>query len=163
MRKTLLALALLALPFAATAQTKIAATPPMGWNSWNHFAKQGHDKDVRAPPTPSSPPACGSRLHLRQHRRHLEGKRDAQGNIHANSKFPDMKALADYVHSKGLKIGIYSWPGPRTCGGYSAATGTKSRMRRPTQTGASTTSSTTSAATARSCRRGAPATRSSTP
>ena len=40
-----------------------------------------------------------------------EGERDAQGNIQSNSKFPDMKALADYVHSKGLKIGIYSSPG----------------------------------------------------
>ena len=44
-----------------------------------------------------------------------EGERDAQGVIHTNKKFPDMKALADYVHSKGLKIGIYSSPGPATC------------------------------------------------
>jgi alpha-galactosidase len=44
--------------------------------------------------------------------------RDAQGNIGTNNKFPDMKALADYVHSKGLKIGIYSSPGPKTCAGY---------------------------------------------
>ena len=47
-----------------------------------------------------------------------EGKRDAQGNIQSNEKFPDMKALADYVHCKGLKIGIYSSPGPKTCAGY---------------------------------------------
>ena len=47
-----------------------------------------------------------------------QGERDAQGVLHPNSKFPDMKALADYVHSKGLKIGIYSGPGPKTCGGY---------------------------------------------
>ncbi len=47
-----------------------------------------------------------------------QGKRDAQGNIQGNEKFPDMKALADYVHSKGLKIGIYSSPGPKTCAGY---------------------------------------------
>ena len=52
-------------------------------------------------------------FHLRQYRRHLgKRKRDAQGNIQSNSKFPDMKALADYVHSKGLKAGIYSSPGP---------------------------------------------------
>ncbi len=38
--------------------------------------------------------------------------------LHANEKFPDMKALADYVHSKGLKLGIYSSPGPQTCGHY---------------------------------------------
>ncbi len=40
-----------------------------------------------------------------------------------NAKFPDMKALADYVHSKGLKIGIYSGPGPKTCGGYEGSLG----------------------------------------
>ena len=39
----------------------------------------------------------------------------ASGVLHTNSKFPDMKALADYVHSKGLKIGLYSSPGPKTC------------------------------------------------
>jgi alpha-galactosidase len=52
-----------------------------------------------------------------------EGVRDAQGNLQANHKFPDMKALADYVHSKGLKLGIYSSPGPRTCGSYPASYG----------------------------------------
>ena len=39
-----------------------------------------------------------------------EGGRDQAGNIATNEKFPNMKALADYVHSKGLKIGIYSSP-----------------------------------------------------
>jgi alpha-galactosidase len=43
--------------------------------------------------------------------------------IHTNSKFPDMKALADYVHSKGLKIGIYSGPGTKTCAGFPASLG----------------------------------------
>jgi len=47
-----------------------------------------------------------------------EGDRDSNGVLRSNKKFPDMKALADYVHSKGLKIGIYSSPGPRTCAGY---------------------------------------------
>jgi len=49
--------------------------------------------------------------------------RDASGHIRANKKFPDMKGLADYIHSKGLKIGIYSSPGPRTCGGYEGSYG----------------------------------------
>jgi alpha-galactosidase len=44
--------------------------------------------------------------------------RDSQGNITTNNKFPDMKALSAYVHSKGLKLGIYSSPGPKTCAGY---------------------------------------------
>ena len=52
-----------------------------------------------------------------------EGERDANGVLHTNSKFPDMKALADYVHSKGLKIGIYSSPGPKTCAGYDGSLG----------------------------------------
>jgi len=49
--------------------------------------------------------------------------RDANGKITGNARFPDMKALADYVHSKGLKIGIYSSPGPQVCGGYQGSYG----------------------------------------
>jgi alpha-galactosidase len=49
--------------------------------------------------------------------------RDANGNITTNNKFPDMKALADYVHGKGLKLGIYSSPGPKTCAGYEGSFG----------------------------------------
>jgi len=52
-----------------------------------------------------------------------EGERDAKGNIQTNKKFPDMKALANYVHSKGLKLGIYSSPGPNTCAGYEGSYG----------------------------------------
>jgi alpha-galactosidase len=47
-----------------------------------------------------------------------QGKRDEKGFIHPNERFPDMKALADYIHSKGLKFGIYSSPGPKTCAQY---------------------------------------------
>jgi alpha-galactosidase len=49
--------------------------------------------------------------------------RDADGMINANKKFPDMKALSDYVHGKGLKLGIYSSPGPLTCAGFTACYG----------------------------------------
>jgi len=52
-----------------------------------------------------------------------EQGRDANGRITTNRKFPNMKALADYVHSKGLKIGIYSSPGPFTCAGYEGSYG----------------------------------------
>ncbi len=52
-----------------------------------------------------------------------EGERDAEGNIQANSKFPDMKALADFVHSKGLKLGIYSSPGAKTCAKFEGSLG----------------------------------------
>ena len=44
--------------------------------------------------------------------------RDVEGNLRSNLNFPDMEALADYVHSQGLKIGIYISPGPLTCGGF---------------------------------------------
>jgi len=44
-----------------------------------------------------------------------QGKRDEKGYLHPNERFPDMKALGDYIHSKGLKFGLYSSPGPRDC------------------------------------------------
>lgn len=104
----------------ATAQVKnLAPTPPMGWNSWNHFGDNLTDKDVRA--AADAMVASGMRdagyiyINIDDG---WEGSRDAGGYIHANSKFPDMKALSDYVHSKGLKLGIYSSPGPKTCEGY---------------------------------------------
>ncbi len=40
-----------------------------------------------------------------------------RGVLHPNERFPDMKALGDYIHSKGLKFGIYSSPGAKTCAG----------------------------------------------
>ena len=96
----------------------------MGWNSWNHFADKIDDATVRA--QADAMVASGLRdagyvyVNIDDT---WEGKRDAQGFIHPNAKFPDMKALADYVHSKGLKLGIYSSPGPRTCAGYEGSLG----------------------------------------
>jgi len=52
-----------------------------------------------------------------------QGQRDASGRIHPNERFPDMKALADYVHSRGLKLGIYSGPGPKTCAQFEGSLG----------------------------------------
>jgi alpha-galactosidase len=52
-----------------------------------------------------------------------QGERDATGFIHPNAQFPDMKGLADYLHSKGLKLGIYSSPGPKTCDRYEGSYG----------------------------------------
>jgi len=103
---------------------EVAVTPPMGWNSWNHFAEKVTDADVRA--AADTIVASGMRdagyIYVNVDDS-WEGDRDAQGNIHSNSKFPDMKALGDYVHSKGLKFGIYSSPGPKTCGGYEGSYG----------------------------------------
>jgi alpha-galactosidase len=101
---------------------KTAATPPMGWNSWNHFAGNVTDKDVRdaADALVASGMRDAGYVYVNIDDT-WEGERDAQGVIHSNKKFPDMKALADYVHSKGLKLGIYSSPGPKTCAGYEAS------------------------------------------
>jgi alpha-galactosidase len=103
---------------------KLAATPPMGWNSWNHFAGKVTDADVRAAADAmvSSGMRDAGYIYVNIDDT-WEGPRDARGNITSNSKFPDMKALADYVHSKGLKLGIYSSPGPKTCAGYPGSYG----------------------------------------
>jgi alpha-galactosidase len=119
MRTTFLSLTLLALPIAASAQTQLAATPAMGWNSWNHFATRVTDQDVRRAADAIVATGMKDAGYIYVNIDDAwEDKRDAQGNIIPNSKFPDMKALADYVHGKGLKLGIYSSPGPKTCGGY---------------------------------------------
>jgi alpha-galactosidase len=52
-----------------------------------------------------------------------EGTRNTNGNLHSNEKFSDMKALRDYVHGKGLKLGIYSSPGPETCARFEGSMG----------------------------------------
>ena len=111
-----------ALPLPAPAVVPpngLALTPPMGWNSWNHFGDRVDDAVVRetADALVSSGLAAAGYIYVNIDDT-WEGERDAQGNIVANAKFPDMKALADYVHQRGLKLGIYSSPGPRTCGGY---------------------------------------------
>ncbi len=97
----------------------LAKTPPMGWNSWNLFQSKVDDQTVRtmADAMVSSGMRDAGYVYVNIDDT-WEGIRDAQGNLAGNHKFPDMKALADYVHSKGLKLGIYSSPGPRTCGGY---------------------------------------------
>jgi alpha-galactosidase len=102
----------------------IAATPPMGWNSWNHFHSTIDDKTVRAQADAmvSSGMRDAGYIYINIDDT-WEGERDTQGNIQTNSKFPDMKALADYVHSKGLKLGIYSSPGAKTCAGYEGSLG----------------------------------------
>jgi alpha-galactosidase len=120
-----LLLVLFLMPSTLLAQTStLAATPPMGWNSWNLFAGKVTDKDVRA--TADAMVSSGMKdagyLYVNIDDT-WQGERDAQGNIQANSKFPDMKALADYVHSKGLKIGIYSSPGSKTCAKYEGSYG----------------------------------------
>ena len=116
--------AAMSLAGAAHAAGGAAMTPPMGWNSWNHFEAKIDDATVRAQAdamVKSGLAAAGYRyINIDDT---WEGERDAQGVIHPNKKFPDMKALADYVHGKGLKLGIYSSPGAKTCAGYEGSLG----------------------------------------
>jgi alpha-galactosidase len=103
---------------------KLAATPPMGWNSWNWFAGKVTDQDIRqaADLMVSSGMRDAGYIYVNIDDT-WEGQRDANGVLHTNDKFPDMKALADYVHSKGLKLGIYSSPGDKTCARYEGSLG----------------------------------------
>ncbi|MGD0730660.1 MAG: glycoside hydrolase family 27 protein [Terracidiphilus sp.] len=111
-------------PIHAVPYNGLAKTPPMGWNSWNLFEGKIDYQTVRtmADAMVSSGMRDAGYIYVNIDDT-WEGVRDAQGNLQANHKFPDMKALADYVHSKGLKLGIYSSPGPRTCAGYPASYG----------------------------------------
>ena len=97
----------------------LANTPPMGWSSWNSFGTQIDDELVRN--IADAMVASGMRdagyvyVNIDDG---WQGTRDAEGNLHGNAHFPDMRALADYIHSKGLKLGVYSSPGKLTCDGY---------------------------------------------
>jgi alpha-galactosidase len=118
------ALFILAAPLLQAQTPNIAATPPMGWNSWNHFHRNVDDATIRA--QAEAMVSSGMRdagytyINIDDT---WEGERDSSGVIHTNSKFPDMKALADFVHSKGLKIGIYSSPGAKTCAKFEGSLG----------------------------------------
>jgi alpha-galactosidase len=108
----------------APAAQQVALTPPMGWNSWNYFAGKVDDKGVRAAADQIVATGMKDAGYVYVNIDDTwEGERDANGVLQTNEKFPDMKALADYVHSKGLKIGIYSGPGSKTCAGYAASLG----------------------------------------
>lgn len=98
---------------------KLALTPPMGWNSWNVWGTSVDDRKVRAAADAMMKSGLAnfgfSYVNIDDA---WEGVRDESGVLNTNEKFPDMRALADYVHAYGLKLGIYSSPGPKTCGGY---------------------------------------------
>jgi alpha-galactosidase len=110
----------------------IALTPPMGWNSWNCFARTVSAEKIKS----AADAMVSSGLvnhgwsyvniddywqnHLPTDEKTLQDLvrpfRDERGVIASNVRFPDMKGLADYIHDRGLKAGIYSSPGPTTCG-----------------------------------------------
>ena len=104
----------------------LAMTPPMGWNSWNKFACDVNEEIVRK--TADAMVSSGMRDAGYEYvviDDCWHGKRDSSGFITADAqRFPSgMKALADYIHSKGLKFGIYSDAGRLTCGGRPGSQG----------------------------------------
>jgi alpha-galactosidase len=123
-------------PFKIVCGDTLALTPHMGWNSWyvweshvtdtimraaadamvsngmiNHGYQYVNIDDCWAVHPGSNDPSLGG------------DPRDPQGMVNPNKRFPDMKALTDYIHAKGLKAGIYTSPGPTTCGGHVGAFG----------------------------------------
>jgi alpha-galactosidase len=122
-----LLVALLA-PAGAAAQKfeDLAATPPMGWNSWNHFGCDVDERLIRE--TAEAMVASGMReagYEFVNIDDCWHGERDERGFIRPHpERFPSgMKALADYVHSLGLKLGIYSDAGWKTCAGRPGSRG----------------------------------------
>lgn len=95
---------------------QLALTPPLGWNSWNIWAEKITAKQVLE----AAQALIDSGLADKGYQ-YLniddgwQGQRDAAGVLQPSTKFGDMKALADAVHALGLKLGIYSSPGPETC------------------------------------------------
>jgi alpha-galactosidase len=97
----------------------LARTPPMGWNSWNVWGPAVDADKVLA--AAEALERSGLAAHGYQYvviDDAWEGARDAAGVLRPNEKFPDMRALADAVHARGLKLGIYSSPGTKTCQGF---------------------------------------------
>lgn len=109
----------------------LALTPPMGWNSWNCWGltvDAGKVLDAAKAFVHSGLKDHGWTYINVDDGWEIKGdspapKRSAEGMILTNDKFPDMKGLGDSIHSLGLKFGIYSSPGPLTCGGYTASFG----------------------------------------
>ncbi len=98
----------------------LALTPPMGWNSWNCWGLSVDDGKVRAAADAfiNSGLADHGWTNINIDDGWEAPERTKKGEIITNEKFPDMNALSGYVHSKGLKLGIYSSPGAETCGGF---------------------------------------------
>jgi alpha-galactosidase len=105
----------------------LALTPPMGWNSWNTFQTNINEKMVMemADDMVKSGMRDAGYIYLVLDDGWMAKERDADGNLIADPvKFPKgMKHVADYVHSKGLKFGLYNCAGTKTCGGYPGTRG----------------------------------------
>ena len=106
--------------FTIRCGSKIALTPPMGWNSWNCWGLSvTQDKVISsAKALIEKGLADYGYAYMNIDDGWEAPERNADGTIAVNEKFPSMKDLGDWLHSEGLKFGIYSSPGDRTCGGY---------------------------------------------
>ena len=114
---------------ASSAQSQqLSPTPPMGWSSW--YALHTNISDAAVREAADALVSSGLRdkgyvyVNLDDG---WEGARDASGHIQAGAKFPDMKALAAYLHSRGLRFGIYSSPAKRTPAGFTGSFGHESQ------------------------------------
>jgi len=128
MRKILLTILIWAIASFTMAQKfeNLAMTPPMGWNSWNKFACDVSEKLIKE--TADAMVSTGMRDAGYEYiviDDCWQVGRDSMGFIVADpQRFPSgMKALADYIHSLGLKFGIYSCAGTKTCGGRPGSRG----------------------------------------
>lgn len=106
--------------FTVTCGELLALTPPMGWNSWNCWGLSVSDERLKI----SAQAMIDKGLidHGWTYMNIDDGweaaERNANGEMVPNKKFPDLKKTGDWLHGHGLKFGIYSSPGTRTCGGY---------------------------------------------
>lgn len=129
MKKTILIILLLTISINSKAQKfeGLAETPPLGWNSWNTFATDINEqlvKDIADKFIELGLKDAGYEYIVLDDG-WMAKERNAQGNLIADPvKFPNgMKALADYIHSKGLKFGLYNCAGSKTCAGYPGSRG----------------------------------------
>ena len=132
-------------PPAAAVDDGLADLPPMGFNDWNAFGCDVDEQLIKQTADTSSRAQRpqGRRLPVRQHRRLLVDRTSATRDRSPGpgpGQVPDgIDGVADYVHGKGLKLGIYGDAGTKTCAGYPGSLGHERWTRRPSPTGASTT------------------------
>lgn len=103
---------------------KLALTPPMGWNAWNIWGDELTADKIRE--AADAMVSSGLAAHGFQYLiidDAWQGRRDENGDLLPNRRIGDLKAIADYVHSKGLKLGLYSSPNPETCSGFPGSEG----------------------------------------
>lgn len=120
-------------PEVLALENGVARTPPMGWNTWNSFGCNISETLIRqsADALVSSGMRDAGYQYVVVDDCWFNPNRDGSGNLQGDpTRFPSgMKALGDYLHSRGLKFGIYQVPVDRTCaqffGGYPGATGSQ--------------------------------------